>query len=428
MSESADSVSSREGIAPHIPSVGRRLFPLLYLYYLGDRTRQGKVGNRARFDEALRTVLAGEPSGSGSPSGDLVAYYQRHALRLGAMLSDVLAKNDRFKWMLTNTASTIMQTYGARLPVDPRRVYYSSGSRRVVSTTPLLDEGDARNVENVMESFRLLFENGILPADFELGLREVSLFDGSFIEDEYTTRNALQNRRVLGLPQQGIFTTNKNGAFDYMYKTFSGIDIKAVASLGSVVSDLDGITNLSWSVHSPKGTVRPLSRTSPGGTRSMGARTIAGTIIFAMANHEPLLKLLPSDMAASKQGPHDKRVYRPHVSVDQLPPFDLMAIMTNEYGFASILSIYGMQIVDHGGSLGIDSLVTEGVYQYTALSMDPIIEVGMDESGLIDPFGLTMGGYSEFWYERERVIAGVHYSELESQFDSYFTGLLSRNI
>jgi hypothetical protein len=109
---------------------------------------------------------------------------------------------------------------------------------------------------------------------------------------------------------------------------------------------------------------------------------------------------------------------------DQLPPFDLMITMTNEYGYASIVSLYGIQVVDEGTVLGVDNLITECVIQYTAVAMDPITAVRLDENGDIDPYGILQGGYSRLWKQRDAVVAGVAYTDLEAAYEAQYDAIL----
>ena len=104
--------------------------------------------------------------------------------------------------------------------------------------------------------------------------------------------------------------------------------------------------------------------------------------------------------------------------------------MTNEYGHASVVSLYGIEIQDEGTVIGVDNLVTELVCQYTAVAMDPIMRANRDENGNIDPYGLLQGGYSRMYKHREMVVEGVAYSDLqdayEAQYDAVFADMERR--
>jgi hypothetical protein len=110
---------------------------------------------------------------------------------------------------------------------------------------------------------------------------------------------------------------------------------------------------------------------------------------------------------------------------DEIPPFDLIAIMTNEYGHASLTSLYGIEVQDEGSVHSIDNLVTELVINYTAVAMDPIMAIDLDENGQVDPYGVLSGGYSKLWKHREVVIGGAAYSDMEQAYESQYDGIFA---
>lgn len=411
---------------PDNMTVGDTLFPMLYLYYYGDPANERRVGNPEKFRMGLERIFG---RGGGS-SGQLAARFTQNIRKFYQMFTSAVQENTQFNWMLHNSVVALMRSYESRIPLDPRRCYYGT-TRSQCSHTPVLNTGDANNLGNCMEALRLLFENDIIAYDYRLETRPISLYDGSFADQLEQITSMANTARVLGLPSKGIFTINNRPKTNYMFRTFSGIDMKAIASLSSVVTDLEGLSQLSWSIHSGRMATRPLGKANPGGSRSAGSRTIAGTMIFVIADTHPLLELVPADYPATKQGQYDKAIWRPNLMPDQLPPFDLMLVMQNEYGYAAILSLYGVQVADEGGVVGVDNLLTEVTIQYTALAMDPITRVQVDSTGTIDPYGLMQAGYSDLWKHRELIVAGVAYSDLEAayeaQYDGVFMGMQERD-
>ena len=273
-----------------------------------------------------------------------------------------------------------------------------------------------------MKLLKLLYQHSIIDATYSLGIRGLDISTGEAYYEEQYTGEIARRMRVAGKPIKGMFRLNSKVTTPQMFKTFSGIDIKAVASVGNVVTELNGMSQLSWSVHSGKTTQKPLGKNN-GGARTSGTRTIAGSMVFTLFDHHPLLDLVPDDLTefqnrAASSG--KQKLYRPRVMPDQLPPFDMSIILMNEYGFASVLTLYGIQVVDEGSVISTDNLITEVVCQYTAVAMDPIVQVEADESGNIDPFGLLSGGWSDFWKQREIVIAGVAYSDLENAYEAFY--------
>ncbi|HPA73575.1 MAG TPA: hypothetical protein PKY31_14990, partial [Spirochaetota bacterium] len=73
-----------------------------------------------------------------------------------------------------------------------------------------------------------------------------------------------------------------------------------------------------------------------------------------------------------------------------------------------------------------DNLITEMTLNYTAFSMDPIMQVKTDENGIIDPYGLLHGGYSKLLRHRELVVAGVAYSDLEKAYEAQYDTMFNQ--
>jgi hypothetical protein len=275
-----------------------------------------------------------------------------------------------------------------------------------------------------MEAFRILFENDLISYDYSLGIRPINLFTGELsAESEEVVRDNIA-ARYLGLPTRGVFTVSKTKKGSTMYHTFSGIDINALASLDTSVTPLDQLLQMSWSIHRGTTSTRTLGKASPGG-RIKGGRTIAGTMIFALTDHHPLRDVIPDSWGGRKtQILNDPETWKPLVMADEIPPFDLVLTLTNEYGFAAITTLYGIQVADEGGVMGMDNLITELAIQYTAVAMDPIMEAKLDDNGVLDPFGILQGGYSKMWKKREMVAAGAAFSDLESAYERYYDSVL----
>lgn len=407
---------------PNSLYLGDTVFPLLYVYYLGTASNTKRVGNPDRYEQDLvrfyskRAALTGGTMDAAALANRVKANRAKFYL----MFRDaVMKKNTMWMWSFNNAVAALMSTYNNRIPVDPSRCYYGT-SRSSASHVPILNPMDPKNLDNCMEGLRLMYENDIVGYDYDLGIRPVNLYDGSFADQEPEAEQRGGKARILGLPVKGQFILNSRPNVNNLYKTFTGIDIKAVASLNRTVTELDNITTLSWSLHAGRSATRLVGRAGAVGSRSYGSRTIAGSIVFALSDHHPLMRLLPEDFPTTKFGPNDRAIWRPNIMPDQIPPFDLMLVMQNEYGYASILALYGIQVVDDGGVVGVDNLITENVVQYTALGMDPLVQVEVGDNGEIDPYGLIQGGYAEIWKHREAMVSGVAYSNLEKAFSSYY--------
>jgi hypothetical protein len=60
------------------------------------------------------------------------------------------------------------------------------------------------------------------------------------------------------------------------------------------------------------------------------------------------------------------------VLVDQLPPFDITLLFSNEVGDNSYMVLYGVEIVNEGQTMSIQDLMTENVMQFVARDVDPL--------------------------------------------------------
>ena len=189
------------------------------------------------------------------------------------------------------------------------------------------------------------------------------------------------NTNSLGLQDEGIFTSAS-------YDVYSGVDIKAVIhmppnfliketeeSATGTEDDtskdyskpivLGDIQTLSYSIYREKYPVRALGMGYPKGF-TRGPRTISGTIIFTMFNKQVLYDILQRvkpDTNSDLSTP----------LIDQLPRFDITVTFSNEYGAASSLVIYGVELFSEGVTMSIEDFFTENVVQYMAQDMRPML-------------------------------------------------------
>lgn len=418
---------------PNTIVVGDELFPLLYIYFIGDSARIKRVTNRDLFNRGLKIWADASVSNNtliGQTSENIINNLNIQVSRFSSMLEDALNKNDDFVWNLKEKVNGLLATHKSRIPhIDINTTggkYYKLSDRQVASRVPvMLDAPSFQTADAALETLRILVENQIIDPNYTLGIRPINLQDGQFAEEDPSSRSMKNKMREIGLPSQGSFTANKVPKSSWMYHTHSGIDITVIASVGDIVSPLEGLTTLSWSIHRGKQTQRPLGKESPSG-RSKGTRTIAGSMVFAASDHHPLHKIVPHNypVGQSLTISRDPQIWKPLLMADELPPFDIVLVAQNEYGFGSMVSIYGMEITDEGTTVGIDNLITEIVIQYTAVAMDPIQEIApTEQDGVVDPFGLYSVRSSNIYRRRESIIAGAGYSDLEEQWHNHNDGI-----
>jgi hypothetical protein len=195
---------------------------------------------------------------------------------------------------------------------------------------------------------------------------------GSYTEQVSKPRNYAADstaKYTQATPEKyGVYTSSKSAkAQDPYSKTnnsYSGADMLAtitVPSFGSnggvpiVVGELQ---TLSYSIHRPKVPVRVLGRTNPKGF-VRGGRTIAGSLIFTVFDKHVVHQVLDDIYGA------DHRII-----TDEMPPFNITVTFANEYGQKSIMSIYGIEIVNEGQTMSIEDMITENVMNYVATGID----------------------------------------------------------
>jgi hypothetical protein len=153
---------------------------------------------------------------------------------------------------------------------------------------------------------------------------------------------------------------------------------EAVASgrnIGIVPSVLGDVQTITISTHREKMPVRTLGRVIEK-SRTRGPRTFAGSFIFTVFNKAPLYDLLESGQNFYSSGVvTGKDCAYPEFSTviaDQLPPFDVTLVASNELGDTSYTVFYGIDIHNEGMTLSIQDILTEDVMQFTCKDWDPL--------------------------------------------------------
>lgn len=163
---------------------------------------------------------------------------------------------------------------------------------------------------------------------------------------------------------------------EFIYNSYSGADITAQILVPNEERPLTigELQTISYSMHRENTPVRTLGHVNPNGF-VRGPRTIAGSLIFTQFSSYTFYKLEQWKLL-SRQG------FFP-VS-DMLPPFDIILSFANETGSFSKMKIYGVTIVDEGGTMSVDDLVTEQTYTYMARGIQPLTSY-IPEGAVNDP-------------------------------------------
>lgn len=419
-------------------SIGDNLFPMLYIYYKGSGSAPNpRYANRANLpmlDAGLRAYLKEVYEHHPDYQGDdkiqdaiveSVNKINSNVETLYVLLDGVGKQNKLFINLLSQHTNTIKNQYARNLPSNIQQkqgLYKTPGNSKYdkvkCDKLPIMDPNTNPDCfGDCMEMFRLLFENGLIPYNHVTGVRPVDLRTGKFADETGQQLASNERARRLGLPTNGILSVNKTGPTNIMFRTFGAIDITMMAVIGDQISELSSATTISWSIHRAKTKVKTLGKTSSS-TRSRGARTIAGSMVFVMTNKGALSDLYPKELFNSNTG-QDESTWDPVILNDDIPPFDLFIVGTNEYGHGYFMVLYGVEIMDEGTAISTDSPLTEVVFQYTAMNMDPVIEILPDSKGNIDVAGVYSSEYSNYWKRREMAVNGSLNSDLESSYEQW---------
>lgn len=162
------------------------------------------------------------------------------------------------------------------------------------------------------------------------------------------------------------------------FQSFSGSDISAYIYLplatrnsallntknprSKLLAEIQTISISSTRSISP---VRVLGRESPV-AYTRGARTFAGTLVFASVNQDVFKDIYDQDIASSMMSSSTS------LTSDQLPPFSIIITAANEKGAAAIQAVHGVTLVNYGTTYSVDDLYTEVTYSYVATDVIPL--------------------------------------------------------
>jgi hypothetical protein len=134
------------------------------------------------------------------------------------------------------------------------------------------------------------------------------------------------------------------------------------------IYELGSLHSMSYSSFREKVAVRTLGRVSAK-TYTRGQRTIAGSMNFAIFQSHELMNFV-------RDGGHGG-LELSHISLlDQLPKFNIMIMMKNEYGGASILHLFNVTIATESQQMSIDDLALMSSLSFYAEDIATIENAG----------------------------------------------------
>lgn len=230
----------------------------------------------------------------------------------------------------------------------------------------------------------------ITPAESQAWTSYITNGDGQAVDNtfgpEYKYKSFFQNTKDLSNMQNFQAAENSynavNGTRGYVKpgtidslsalqtqlkignNSYSGCDITPSITVGGKTWVIGNLSALSYSVHRDKVPVRTLGRSYVKSYVSGGV-TIAGTLIFTVFDTHVLddirtYMVTEVEAAGGQSSP----------LTQQLPPFDVTIFFRNEYGHASYMRIYGIEITDESQTHSINDIYTENQMQYVARDID----------------------------------------------------------
>jgi hypothetical protein len=165
------------------------------------------------------------------------------------------------------------------------------------------------------------------------------------------------------------------------FQTFSGSDMQVIAYFPILEANNPAvrrykifaeIQTISISSTRSIAPVRVLGSSSPI-TYTRGARSFAGTMVFATINEDPFNSVF--SVAASES----MLASSTSLSSDQLPPFNIVIVGANEKGGAAMHVLNGITLVNYGTTYSIDDMYTETTYSYVAADCTTLRSLSMSQ-------------------------------------------------
>ena len=100
-----------------------------------------------------------------------------------------------------------------------------------------------------------------------------------------------------------------------------------------------------------------------------GARTIAGSMVFAMLNRDIFASILQGSLPGYRKEAFTKPEF-----IDEIPPFQILINGENEYGASASGLLVDVKMTNFGTTFSVDDLYTEATYSYVAGQYVPFVD------------------------------------------------------
>jgi hypothetical protein len=200
----------------------------------------------------------------------------------------------------------------------------------------------------------------------------------------------------MRLPKQGKFYADKYGEnyFSAEQCSFTSCDMIATITVPQLL-DSDGgeipgikhtfvlgeLQTFSYSMNTNKFPVHSASFYSPKAF-TRGPRNFAGSLIFATFDQH-IMRNISSELIKRYSVKSDNGIYSTitrRILSDDMPPFNITITFVNEHGNASMLRVYGVEIVNEGQVMSVQEMATETTMTYVARDIIPMERIIRDNN------------------------------------------------
>jgi hypothetical protein len=191
-----------------------------------------------------------------------------------------------------------------------------------------------------------------------------SNMDGTVSKGQYDPSSSTYKRATVTNVVDDQYTQAGTGAA----YTANGSSARSDSDLGvsgisSIVTELGSLHSLNYSAFREKTAVRTLGRTHAR-AYTRGQRTIAGTMIFNVLQSHELLRF-----GNSVDG-------NDYTMLDQIDPFNLLVMFSNEYGSMSALHLFNVDVNTESQGMSIDAIMLQNTMNFYAQDMLPMEDIG----------------------------------------------------
>ncbi len=190
------------------------------------------------------------------------------------------------------------------------------------------------------------------------------------------------------------------------HPVYTGVDMRVIFMTPDVITQNITMKVITYSIHSGLIPIKTLGRKVAKGFAE-GDTNIAGTIIATLTVNDPMFNMQPLNYAVEGYAKRTSDIWRTYLLPDQLPRFDIVLLFSNEYGFSSAMSIFGVKFTDVGSVMSMSDSEIEVTYTYSALDISPLKSIAPDisnDTGTISTFDISSN--NEYLYRRELAYSG----------------------